>query len=68
MIGFEDDVAAAATVATAGTALCDIGLSMKGDAPLATVTRPRINFDLINKHNNKKGEAGASPQILESRR
>jgi hypothetical protein len=48
--GLEDDVPTLAAVAAAGAAFGTIGLTMKGNASLSSMTSPGEDLDLINKH------------------
>jgi len=57
VIGFEDHVATAPAVATAGPAFGPVFLTLKRDAAFAAVTGAGIHFDFVNKHGNEKGEA-----------
>jgi hypothetical protein len=50
VVGLEDYIAARAAVAAAGTALGPKRFPKKGDASFAAVTRPAINFYLVNEH------------------
>ena len=50
MIGFENDVAAPASIASAGAAFGAVLLALKSDTTFAAVTSASIDFYLINKH------------------
>ena len=56
VVGFENDVAAATTIAAARPAFRDKRFAMEGHAPFATMAGSRKNFDFVDKHENKKGE------------
>jgi hypothetical protein len=49
VVGLENDAAAAPAIAAAGTSLGAIGLAQEGDASLAAVAGPGIDFYFIDK-------------------
>jgi hypothetical protein len=53
MIGFENDITATPAIPSAGTAFGPIFLTLKCDAAFAAMSRSRVNFYLVNKHNKK---------------
>jgi len=53
MVGLEDDAAAATAVAAAGAAFGTVSFMNKGYASGAAVARLRVDFDFVNKQNEK---------------
>src|SRR6185369_9396849 len=46
----ENDIAAAAAIAAARAALWPVCFAMKGHSAFASVSRSRVNFDLVDEH------------------
>jgi hypothetical protein len=61
VIGLEDDVAAAAAVAAAGTAFGAIRFAEEGDTAFSAVSGAGVHFDFVDEHGNKKGR-GSEPR------
>jgi len=65
VVGFQDDVSAAAAVAPAGTALGPVSFALKRNAPFAAVAGLGEHFDLVDEHGMasviKKARPEASP-------
>jgi hypothetical protein len=53
MVGFEDDAAAATAIAAAGAAFGTVSFMNKGYASGAAVAGLRVDFDFVNKQNEK---------------
>jgi hypothetical protein len=54
VVGFENDIASAAAIAAAGSALGPVFLALESDAPFPAVPGSGLNFDLIDKHVERK--------------
>jgi hypothetical protein len=52
MVGLQDDIAAASTIAAAGAAFGDVSFAMKGDAAFSPVPGFGVNFNFVNKHDS----------------
>src|SRR5262245_28901759 len=63
VVGLQNHIASATAIATAGSSLGTILLSLERHAAFAAMARPRIDLDLVDEHPNKKGEARASPKF-----
>jgi hypothetical protein len=55
VVGFENNITAAAAVATAGTAFRAIRLAEERHASLTAVSGAGEHFDFVDEHKNKKG-------------
>src|ERR1700722_1799071 len=58
---YEVDIAAAAAVAAARTAVRDILLAAKGETAVSAVSRLYVNPDFIDKHGGCRFETGRVP-------